>query len=178
MATILTTQRLMLRHLEARDAPFIYDLVNDPAWLEFIGDRGVRSLADAERYIADGPVAMYQREGFGLFCVVLAATGEAIGLCGLIRRTTLPDVDIGFALAAPHRGSGLISEAGQAVVSWAWEVASLPRLLAITSLHNVASIRVLEKLGFHFERVTTVGDDTEPLRLFALDRPAELTTAG
>lgn len=172
MATILTTDRLVLRHLELSDAPFIFNLVNDPAWLEFIGDRGVRSLADAQRYILDGPVAMYEREGFGLWCVVLAATGEAVGLCGLIRRSTLPDVDIGFAVAAPHRGSGLISEAAAAVVGWAWDTACLKRLLAITSLHNGASIRVLEKLGFRFERVTNVGDDPEPLRLFALDRPA------
>lgn len=173
MTRVLETQRLVLRHLERADAAFIYELVNDPAWLRFIGDRGVHSQADAERYIADGPVAMYQREGFGLWCVELAATGEPIGLCGLIRRPTLPDVDLGFALAPAHRGAGYTSEAGRGVVDWAWRVGQLQRLLAITSLDNHASIRILEKLGFHFERLVRLAGDNEDLRLFALDRPAD-----
>ena len=104
--TVLETERLRLRRLTVDDAAFILELVNDPSWLRFIGDRGVRNLDDARSYILKGPVASYEKHGFGLWLVELKAEATPIGICGLLQRDTLPDVDIGFALLPQFCGQG------------------------------------------------------------------------
>src|SRR5688572_24048547 len=114
---VLETERLQLRYLSADDAPFIVELLNDPDWLQFIGDKSVRTLGDARAYLRDGPIAMYPREGFGLYLVVLRAQAKPIGLCGLIRRSGLADVDIGFAFLPAFRGSGYALESAAAVLA-------------------------------------------------------------
>ena len=91
---VLDTERLSLRRLGAADAEFIVELLNQPSFIANIGDRGVRTADDARRYIEDGPVASYERFGFGLFLVELKSTGEPIGICGLLKRDTLDDVDV------------------------------------------------------------------------------------
>ncbi len=100
--TIAETDRLYLRHMSTDDAAFILELLNEPAWLEFIGDRGVRDLDDARAYIANGPVAMVERYGFGLFVAIRKADLAPIGICGLLKRDTLEDVDLGFARPLPR----------------------------------------------------------------------------
>src|SRR5579872_1852240 len=105
-AIVVVTERLDLRRLAADDAEFILELVNEPAWLEHIGDKGVRTLADARAYIAEGPVRTYERFGFGLYLVVRRQDGTALGICGLVKRETLDDVDLGFALLRRHWGEG------------------------------------------------------------------------
>lgn len=148
---VLETDRLHLSRLAPEDAPFILRLVNDPSWLRYIGDRGVHTLDDARRYIADGPMKSYERNGFGLYRIDSKASGKPIGMCGLIRREGLDGVDLGFALFPDQCGAGIATEAGAAVVEEA-KALGLRRLLAITVPANVASIRVLQKLGFSFER--------------------------
>src|SRR5690606_38235364 len=101
---VLETQRLVLRRLSAADAPFVLELLNDPAWLEHIGDRGVRTLDDARAYLAAGPVAMYAEHGFGLYLVEVREDGAPAGICGLVRRDFLDDVDLGFAFLPRYRG--------------------------------------------------------------------------
>lgn len=157
--------RLTLRRLTEDDAPFILRLVNEPSWLRFIGDKGVRNLDDARRHLREGPLDMYARRGFGLYHVSTKHDGAPIGMCGLIRRDALPDVDIGFAFIPESWGNGYAVEAAQAVVAHARDDFGLKRLVAITSLDNSASMRVLEKIGFTFERVIglTPGD---PVKLF------------
>src|SRR5882724_10894655 len=103
---VLETARLKLRHLVPVDAPFILELVNEPGWLRFIGDRGVHDLESAQGYIEKGPRAMYTRLGFGLYCVESKAEGASLGLCGLIKRDSLEDVDLGFAFLERHQGKG------------------------------------------------------------------------
>jgi RimJ/RimL family protein N-acetyltransferase len=161
---VLETDRLDLRELEPRDAAFVLELVNDPAWLRYIGDRGIRTLDDAGNYILKGPRDMYARLGFGLW---LAATksGEAVGMCGLLRREGLDDVDIGFAFLAAHRRMGYAYEAAAAVLGYAKHVLKLPRVVAITAPDNDISARLLGKLGFRFERVLALPDAKE-VRLF------------
>ena len=164
---VLATERLILRRLTAEDAAFILRLVNEPSWLRFIGDRGVRDLDDARRYIFDGPVASYERQGFGLYLVERKEDRAALGLCGLIKREALEDVDIGFALLPEHWGKGYAGECAAAVLAQAREEFGLRRLIAITTPDNDSSIRVLEKLGFQFERMVKLAAGDTELKLFA-----------
>lgn len=145
------TDRLRLRRLEEADAPFILRLVNEPSWLRFIGDRGVHSLEDARHYIVGGPQRLYAAYGFGLFMVERREDGVPLGLCGLIKRDTLPDVDIGFAFLPEHWGRGYAREAAAATLRYARDTHGLSRVVAITSLDNTASGRVLETIGMRYE---------------------------
>ena len=168
---ILRTARLQLRELAPRDAPFILVLLNEPSFIQNIGDRGVRSLADAHEYLVNGPIASYTRHGFGLYRVELAATDEPIGICGILQREALPDPDLGFAFLPAYWGQGFAFEAAAAVRSYARSQLGVGRLLAITSPRNDASIRLLERLGFRFERMTRLENDGTELKVFAEEDP-------
>lgn len=144
----IETERLVLRPLRIEDAPFILRLLTQPSWLRFIGDRGVRDLESAERYLRDVPIAMQSRYGFALQHVSLKATGEPIGLCGILKRESLPDPDIGFALLDEHAGKGYGFEAATAVIADAEQRLGLRRLLAIATPDNERSARLLGALGF------------------------------
>jgi RimJ/RimL family protein N-acetyltransferase len=165
----LETERLRLRPLTAEDAPFILELLNEPSWIRFIGDRGVRTLDDARRYIAEGPGAMYARVGFGLLAVEPKEGGEPLGMCGLIRRDTLPDVDIGFAFLPRHWGKGFALEAAAATIEHGRRELGFRRIVAITTLDNESSIRLLEKLGMVYERTLRMPGESEDLKLFAIE---------
>jgi RimJ/RimL family protein N-acetyltransferase len=166
--SVLETERLVLREFMLDDAPFILRLVNEPPLLQFIGDRGVRTLDAARSYLTDGPIKMYHERGFGLWLVARRSDDTAIGLCGLLKRDTLPDVDIGFALLAEFAGHGYGYEAAAATVAHAKTAIGLRRLVAITVPDNVRSIRLLEKLGFTFERMVRLKDDGPERRLYAV----------
>lgn len=163
---ILETERLVLRHLEAGDAPFILRLLNEPSFIENIGNRGVRNIEDAERYIESGPRASYQRFGFGLFLVEFKSSGEPLGICGLLKRDALDIPDIGFAFVPEYWSQGYAIEAASATFSWARNGLRIERLAAITSPNNDKSIRLLEKLGFQFERMMTLTEGEPQVRLF------------
>jgi len=164
--TVLETERLSLRKLTVDDAEFILALLNEPSFLRYIGDKKVRSLDDARQYILNGPVASYERHGFGLNCVELRESHTPIGMCGLLKREELPDPDIGFALLPDFWNQGFAFEAAEAVLK---DARNLPRILAITSLDNEASISLLQRLGFRFERVVQRSEQGEQLRLFVLE---------
>jgi RimJ/RimL family protein N-acetyltransferase len=160
------TSRLVLRRLTADDAAFIVELLNDPAWLQFIGDRGVRTTADALAYLQSGPMAMYARLGFGLFAVAEKNSGRPTGLCGLLQRETLPDVDLGFAFLPEFRGRGMAREAAEATIALARDELHLRRLVALTHPQNLASIGLLGKLGFGFEQLFRLAPDQPESKLF------------
>ena len=162
--TTLETGRLMLREFAAEDAAFVLRLVNEPAFLRYIGDRGVRTLDDARRYIADGPVAGYARDGHGLMRVVRKDDGVEVGMCGVLRRDTLPEPDIGFSFLPEYWSQGYALEAARAVMRHARETLRLGRILAITTVDNEPSMRLLGKLGFRPEGIVNLGG--EDLRLF------------
>jgi RimJ/RimL family protein N-acetyltransferase len=164
---VLETERLVLRHLMAGDAAFMLRLLNEPSWLRFIGDRGVRTLEEARAYIARGPGASYERFGFGLDLVELKGEGTPVGLCGLVKRDALEDVDIGFAFLPEFWGRGYAHEAAAAVLEYAARVLGLRRVAAITDPDNESSIRLLEKLGLSFERMIRLPGDDEEIKLFA-----------
>jgi RimJ/RimL family protein N-acetyltransferase len=164
--TVHETERLLLRKLTVDDADFILTLLNEPGFLRYIGDKKVRNLEDARQYIRNGPVASYEQYGFGLLLVSLKESHTAIGMCGLLKREELPDPDIGFALTSDFSGKGFASEAAAAVLKDARERLNLQRILAITSLDNDASINLLQRLGFRFEKVAQLTPDGEQLKLF------------
>ena len=163
----LETARLALTRLSARDAEFIHGQLNEPSFLRYIGDRGVHSIDDAYRYINDGPVAMYARYGYGLLRVGLKSDDTPIGICGVLKRDSLPEPDLGFALLPAYWSKGYAFEAASAVMREAHGALGLSRVLAITSQDNESSIKLLGKLGFCFERLIRVGEDASELRLFA-----------
>ena len=165
-AVIRTTARLVIREIVHEDAPFILQLLNDPAFIQYVGDKGVRTLDDARHYIDTGPRAMYAAFGFGLWTVQLL-DGTPIGICGLLKRPVLDDVDLGFAMLPEFRRAGYALEAAAAVVAHARDTLGLERLVAITNPDNDASGRLLEQLGFSFDKLATVLPGAPPLKLFA-----------
>jgi len=166
---ILETERLILRQFTLDDAEFILELLNDPSFIQNIGDRGVRSLEDAKRYIETGPASSYARFGFGLYLVQLKETGESIGMCGLIKRDTLEDVDIGYAFLPKFWSKGYAVESALAVRDYGRNIIGLQRLVAVTDPANEGSMRVLEKIGLKFEKMIRLSADDIELKLFAAD---------
>ena len=164
----LETERLTLRQFTPDDAPFILELVNEPSFIRNIGDRGVRSLEDAKRYLETGPISSYARNGFGLYLVQLKESGESIGMCGLIKRPNLDDVDIGYAFLPKFWSKGYAVEAALATRAEA-RALGLKRLVAIINPDNESSIRVAEKLGMKFERMIRFSADDIEIKLFAMN---------
>lgn len=147
MVVVVETERLQLRQFDTGDAGFILDLLNDPGWLRHIGDRGVRSLDDARQWIESRLIDGYQRQGFGFWAVHRRGETGLLGLCGLIKRDTLPEVDVGYAFLPQHRGQGYAREATRACLLHGHQACGLRRILAITSPENIPSQRVLDAVG-------------------------------
>jgi len=168
---VLETERLFLRGLTVGDAEFILALLNEPSFLRFIGDKKVRTIADAEQYILNGPAASYERHGFGLLLVELKNAKTPLGICGLLRRDELPNPDIGFAFLPDFWNKGYAFEAAAAVMKDAGERLKLKRILAITNQDNEASIKLLQKLGLQFERLIKMSTDAVELVLMASSQP-------
>ena len=142
---VLETERLVLRWFHLKDAPFILELVNDPAWIQFIGNKGVRTLEDATNYIVNGPIDMYNKLGFGLYLVERKEDLTPLGMCGLIKRDSLEDVDIGFAFLEEFRSNGYGYESASAVIDYGVQNLGLKRIVAITTIDNIHSGKLLEK---------------------------------
>jgi len=170
MIRMITSERLFIRPITVDDAPFILTLLNEPSFLRYIGDKQVRNLEDARQYILNGPIASYERHGFGLCLMELRESPTPVGMCGILKREGLPDPDLGFALLPDFWSKGLAFEAATAVLNDASERLKLERILAITSLDNEASIKLLERLGFRFERVVKLSPEGEQLKLFTKDQ--------
>jgi RimJ/RimL family protein N-acetyltransferase len=163
----LETERLALRELTVEDAGIMLALLTDERFIRYVGDRGVRTVEEAQQYLKDGPIDSYRRLGYGLYLAVRKADGLPAGICGLVKRDALPDPDLGYALLPGSRGAGLAREAGEAVVRHARDVLKLPRLLAIVTPSNYASIRILHRLGFRVVGPLRLAPGEPELRLFA-----------
>ncbi len=163
------TERLTLRPMTQKDADFILELLNDPAFIRYIGDRKIRTLEGARTYISDGPVASYAKNGFGLYLVQRKESGEPMGMCGLIRRSTLKDVDIGYAFLPKFWSKGYALEAAREMKRYAQEELGLKRLVAVVDPENRPSIHLLEKLGMKFEKMVRLAADDIELKLFAVE---------
>jgi len=164
---VVETDRLLLRWLGAGDAAFILQLLNEPSWLKYIGDKGVKTLQDAEDYIRKGPREMYERRGHGLYLVETKERGESIGICGLIKREALEDLDLGFAFLPEFWGKRYAFEAASAAIAHGKSALGLARIVAITSQDNQPSIGLLKRLGFRFERRMRLNTEGPELELYA-----------
>jgi len=164
---VLETERLALRHFAASDAAFALELVNEPDFLRFIGDKGVRDLAGARAYLEQGPIRSYAEHGHGLYLVELKATGEPLGMCGLLRRETLEDADIGFAFLARHRNRGYGFEAAAGVLEHARRALGIERVVAVAAPDNAASAALLAKLGLYPAGSVRLTPDGDANLLFA-----------
>jgi RimJ/RimL family protein N-acetyltransferase len=166
MTSILETERLSLREFNTADAAFIIQLLNSEGWLKFIGDRHIKTIEQAENYLTNGPMKSYSVNGFGLSMVELKNTHTPIGMCGLIKRDNLPDIDIGFAFLEEFMGNGYAFEIAQATINFAKESLKKETILAITIPTNVRSINLLKKIGMKFEKNFSFEGSTEELMLF------------
>jgi RimJ/RimL family protein N-acetyltransferase len=167
---ILDTERLRLRTLGLDDAPFYLQVVNDPGFIEFIGDRGIRTIDAARKAIAEGPLAMQAALGHSLYLVELKQDGAPIGMCGLIKRETLPEVDIGYAFLPLFGGKGYATEAAAATLAYARTI-GIRRVLAITSPGNAASNAVLKKIGMRFQELVHLTPEDTGTLLYSYDFP-------
>lgn len=163
----IITERLTIREFEVTDAPFIIDLLNSQGWLKFIGDRGIRTIEDAQNYLLNGPMESYKKNGFGLFLVELNDPKMPIGMAGLIKRDTLEDIDIGFAFLPEYEGKGYGYESTSSIMDYAKNQLKLKRVLAITMEINDHSIKLLEKLGLSFDKKIRLSEDAEELMLYS-----------
>ncbi len=168
MRTVIETERLELREFNLNDCDFILELVNSPGWIQFIGDKHISTADEARVYLARGPMESYRKNGFGTLMVQLKKDKTPIGMCGLIKRDTLHDVDLGYALLQAHTGKGYAREAAAAALNYAWQNLKLQRVVAITTPDNRSSIQLLEKLKFSFEKRVVLQDDTDELLLFGI----------
>lgn len=165
---ILETDRLILRHMSPdTDAEFVLELLNQPSFVQYIGDKGVRTLDDARQYILNGPMKSYGQNGFGLYTVELKENGVPIGISGLVKRDTLPDADIGFAFLPAYWSQGFAVESAAAVMTYARETLGRVRVLAITSPDNERSAKLLGKIGLRFERMLNLTEDAPEVKLFS-----------
>lgn len=165
---MIYTKRLYIRKLTLQDREFMYRMLNDPSWIRYIGDRQIFKLEDAERYLVDGPITMYETRGFGMFLVSLVSTQEPIGVCGLFQRHDLEDVDLGFALLTKHQGNGYAFEAAKAVLKLATDY-NIHTVLAITTIENESSKSLLHRLGFVRDGDYTSFDTSETMLRFKYD---------
>lgn len=167
MKRILETKHLTIREMDAdNDAAFVFELLNTPKFIKFIGDRGVRSEKEAAEFIENKYRQSYRDLGYGLYTVCLKKTGDQIGVCGFVKRDTLPDTDIGFAFLPEYEGQGYGFESANAVLEYGRNKLGLLRILAITSPDNDASGNLLEKMGFKFDGMVEISD--EPVKLFSI----------
>ncbi len=164
---ILETERIILREVTETDAEFILDLLNQPSFIRYIGDRNVRMIEQARDYIESRFTESYKNFGFGMWAVELKQTNATVGVCGFVKRDSLPDADVGFAFLPQFEKKGYGFESAAAALEYGRDVLQLKRVLAITSKDNENSGRLLGKLNFKFERLITLLGDDEELKLFS-----------
>ncbi|KAA3656004.1 MAG: N-acetyltransferase [Chloroflexi bacterium] len=167
MKIVLETERLRLREMSTSDAKFMLALLNEPAFIKNIGDKGVRNLEDAKHYILEGPAASYEQNGFGLYLVELKVSHTPIGMCGLVNRDSLDDVDVGYAFMPDFWSKGYAVESAAAIMTYGKDTLELDRIVGITASDNAGSIKVLKKIGLTFDRMITLPGDDEEIMLFS-----------
>jgi RimJ/RimL family protein N-acetyltransferase len=169
MKFVAETERLKLREFTKDDAPFLLELLNTPNWIKFIGDRNVKTLNDAREYASNRLISSYHRFGFGLYMVELKEKSTPIGMCGLVRREALEDVDLGFAFLPQYTGQGYAQEASTATMELARKKVKTRRLVAITMVDNSNSINLLRKLGFNFEKTVNFPGEDQTLMMYSVE---------
>lgn len=168
MEIVIETERLILRKFTVEDAPFVLELLNTPSWLRFIGDRRVHSVEDAEQYLINGNIKSYEMYGFGFYAVIEKSTHKPIGMCGLVKRNTLDDIDIGFSFLPQFIGKGYGFEAASATLEYAQNTLKLKKIVAIVDPENEVSIGLIKKINLRFEKMVRLSADDIELMLFSI----------
>lgn len=166
---VLTTSRLNIRHIELSDADFIMELYNTPGWIKYVGDRGVTSEENAEEYLNSRIIPLYEKLGYGFYLVERLSDQKRIGICGIVKREGLDDVDIGYGFLPEYHGKGFAIEAAQACLDHGFTDHKIKRIVAITLEGNHSSIALLKKLGMTYEKMIKLPDDDAELMLFGID---------
>jgi len=167
---ILETERLLLRPLTLDDSDFILELLNTEGWIKYIGDRNIKTNEQARNYLENGPLKSYQTNGFGLSLVQLKTSNKSIGMCGLIKRDYLDHVDIGFAFLPDYTGMGYAYEVAKRTIQYAINELQKENILAITLPENSSSIKLLEKIGFKYDKNFITEDTREELSLYSINK--------
>jgi ribosomal-protein-alanine N-acetyltransferase len=160
------TERLIIRPMSLDDADLILELYNMPKFIEFIGDRNIKSLSDAENYIKAKFLPQFEKSGFGNYLIVLKEGNQKIGGVGIFEREGLDIVDIGFSVLERFEGKGLMFEAAQKVKSIGMDDFGLTKISAITVKDNFSSQKLIEKLGLKFQKYVTLPNETEELMYY------------
>jgi [ribosomal protein S5]-alanine N-acetyltransferase len=168
MKIVIETERLFLQEFTTEDSAFMLELLNTPDWIKFIGDRGVRTIEEAEQYLLNGYMKSYQTHGFGFYKVEIKDSNESIGICGIIKRDYLENVDIGFAFLPQFVGKGYGFEAASATLKYTHNTLKIKRVIAIVDPENVVSIGLIKKIGLAFEKMI-YPDHKEELMLFSVE---------
>lgn len=163
---VLESERLYLEEFTINDASFFHELVNDPDWIKYIGDRNIKSIKDAEDYLTNKIIPSYQEFGFGFYIVRIKESKLPIGMCGLIKRQWMNYVDIGYAFLSEFRGKGYAIESSFATKKYAKEQLGIHQLAAITDVNNERSGNLLKKLGFEYNRLITYPGEESKCRLY------------
>ena len=167
--TVIETERLLLTRLSYDHCEFISELVNEPSFKRYIGDKDVHSQEDARRYLREGPIGSYEQHGYGLFLVSVRESDMPAGICGLVKREEFDDPDLGFAFLNRYRRRGYASESARAVLEYGFNELGLRRIIAMADPDNEPSVRLLERLGFVYEREVRMPDDDQDISLFAIE---------
>lgn len=165
----LETERLIIDELNESDASFTLAMLNDEDFIEHVVDRGIRTLDQARQYLREGAIRSYRENGFGMFAVRLKHGGDTIGMCGLVDREGLQDIDIGYGFLPTARGQGYAHEAAACVLDWGSKQRGLDRIVAIVGPTNRPSINLLERLGMQFESMVRLPDGDEEICLYAME---------
>ena len=163
----LETERLIIDEMQPAEAPFVLELLNDEAYIEHIGDRNIRTLEQAQEFLVEKVIASYARNGFGMYAVRLKRDGSLVGMCGLVKRESLVDIDIGYGFLSQARGHGYALESARCVMDWATTTLGLQRLVAIVSPTNTPSVTLLESLGLRFESIVKLEGEEDAVKLYA-----------
>lgn len=161
----ITTNRLLIRELDLNDAEFIFELLNQTSWKKYIGNKNIQTIEDAKQYLMDNPIKMYETYGFGLWCVTKIYSKQPLGIAGIIKRDSLPLIDIGFAFLDRFSGHGYAYESCEAILNYTKSQLHSEQILAIVKPENNKSIKLLEKLGFTFKEQVHINPADNPLNL-------------
>ncbi len=167
--TVIETERLLLTRLSYDHCEFISELVNEPSFKRYIGDKEVHSQEDAHRYLREGPIGSYEQHGYGLFLVSVRESDMPAGICGLVKREEFDDPDLGFAFLNRYRRRGYASESARAVLEHGFDELGLRRIIAMADPDNEPSVRLLQTLGFVYERKVRMPEDEYDINLFSLE---------
>jgi RimJ/RimL family protein N-acetyltransferase len=167
MTPVLETERLRLKQFTFDDIPFVIELLNSPGWLQFIGDRNVRTPEQAKSYLENGPLKSYALNGYGLCLVERKDDGQPVGMCGILNREALDSPDIGFAFLPAFHGQGYALEIAQATIDDARETWGVSKLAAVVLEANTRSIRLLEKIGLSYVRPIQFPGSEDKLLLYS-----------